>query len=338
MSPEPPADDEVIRGLEEALRSEGAPAGVVGIERVPYPYATSYPLEEVTAHLSDGRTLSLVLKDLTWDRLLGEARRSKPRFLYEPRRCIETYRRILAGTGLGAAYHGAFTDEDSGRYWLLIEKVPGVELWQIGELAVWESVARWLARFHQRFLAEREGVAQRNPYLLRHDPDFLRMWPGRALDAVVQEQIGSDRLRGIAAIVDGYGPVVDTLAGGPQVFIHGELYPSNVLVAHDDAGEARAVWPIDWEMAAVGPPLLDLAALTAGWKGEEQARLVDAYLEEIGPAAVTASGDDPSTVLDCCRLHYAFQWLGWSSDWVPPAEHARDWVAEALALGERLGL
>jgi hypothetical protein len=31
------------------------------------------------------------------------------------------------------------------------------------------------------------------------------------------------------------------------------------------------------------------------------------------------------------------QWLGWSSQWSPPAQHAHDWLSEALALAERLG-
>jgi hypothetical protein len=32
------------------------------------------------------------------------------------------------------------------------------------------------------------------------------------------------------------------------------------------------------------------------------------------------------------------QWLGWAAEWSPPPEHAHDWLAEALTLGERLGL
>jgi hypothetical protein len=38
------------------------------------------------------------------------------------------------------------------------------------------------------------------------------------------------------------------------------------------------------------------------------------------------------------RLHLAVQWLGWSPDWTPPAEHAHDWYAEAVATAETLAL
>ena len=316
MSAGAPTDDEIAGCLEGT--------GVVRIDRRPYAYATSYPLEEITVLCDDGCTLHLILKDLTWERLLGDARRTKPRLLYEPRRCIETYRRVLAGSGVGAGCHGAFTDDRSGRHWVLIDKVAGVELWQIGDFGVWESVARWLARFHRHFGAEGEQVLRRNPHLLTYGPDYLRIWPTRALDAVGDE---------LAGIVAGYDRVVERLAAVPPSFVHGELYPSNVLV--DVSGEGVAVWPIDWEMAGIGPPLLALAALTAGWEGAEQAKLVDAYLDELGPAAAPDGADE---LLDCCRLHYAMQWLGSSADWSPPPEHARDWVSEAVRLGARLGL
>ena len=42
--------------------------------------------------------------------------------------------------------------------------------------------------------------------------------------------------------------------------------------------------------------------------------------------------------LDCARLHIAIQWLGWSPEWTPPPEHARDWRAELPRLAERVGL
>lgn len=336
MNPGPPADEEVVRCIERSPGPGHDQIRVVGIERAPYSYATSYPLEEVTAQLEDGRTLHLILKDLSRDRLLGAARRTKPHFLYEPRRCIETYRRILPGSGVGAKCYGASSDARTGRYWLLMEKVPGVELWQIGDFGTWASVARWLARFHRRFADEGERVVGRNPHLLRYDRDFLGVWPTRALDVAARQGAGDDTIRSLEGLVAGYGQVVDRLTAAPQTFIHGELYPSNVLVGN--TGDDDAVWPIDWEMAGVGIPLLDLAALTAGWAGEEQAQLVEAYVDELAPADRSWQADEFSALLDCCRLHYALQWLGWSPDWAPPPEHARDWVSEALELWERLDL
>lgn len=333
----PATDEEVVRCLADGLRRRGEKAAVAALDRSPYAYATSFPLEEVVVRLDDGRTLHLILKDLGWDGLLGDARHTKPAFLYDPLRCLCTYETLLPGTGVGVACWGTLVDERSGRRLLLLERVPGVELWQVGDLGVWASVARWLARFHQAFAAEGPAVGGRNPHLLRYDRHLLGVWPGRALDVATARGTAREEVRRLAEIARRYDAVVARLTSGPQQLVHGELYPSNVLVA--GAGDAVDVWPVDWEMAGVGSPLLDLAALTSGWESDVQAGLVDAYLDELGQADGSSSDrDEVDELLDCCRLHYALQWLGWSPHWSPPREHARDWVADALALGERLGL
>ena len=298
------SDDDIVAVL---------PAPVVQLAREPYEYATSFVLERVQAELGDGRTLDLILKDLTWEQLLPDAGRSKPAFLYEPRREIETYRRMLPLLDVGPDFYGAGND------WLLIEKVEGIELWQTGDLAVWEDVARWTADFHVR--AAMIDTGECSPYLLRYGAEFLGMWAARASVAVDSPHL--------AQIADGYGVVVDALASLPASFIHGELYPSNVLIGDRPK-------PVDWEMAAVGPPLLDVVALTTGWADPERDRLVRAYVEAADGAAWIT--DDLDRVLDCCRLHYAMQWLGWSSTWSPPREHARDWLQVAFDAADRLGL
>lgn len=337
MTVGPPSDAELRRALEDGLRRRREPGVVAALARAPYAYATSFPLEEVDARLADGRRLRLLLKDLTWERLLDDARRTKPRFLYEPRRCIAAYEDVLSGTGLGVECYGSLADERAGRYWLLLEKVLGLELWQIGDLATWAAVARWLARFHLRFAGRTEELGGRSPHLLRYGPDLLRVWPRRALDGLAAKGgTGTEQHDRLAAMASGYDRVVERLTAIPASFVHGELYASNVLVAGE--GPDLAVWPVDWEMAGLGPPLLDLAALTSGWEPADQARLVGAYVNELGPAPWRWDDHELGVLLDCCRLHYALQWLGWSTEWSAPAEHARDWVAEALECGERLGL
>ncbi len=334
MTAEAPADDDVRRALEEGLRCRGQPAKVTRIDRAPYPYATSFPLEQVTARTEDGRVLHLILKDLTWERLLGDALHTKPRFLYEPRRSIETYRRTLAGSELGAVCYAAHADDDHGRYWLLIEKAPGIELWQIGAFGTWEAVSRWLARFHLRFAAPPDGLTEANPYLLRYGAELFRTWPPRAVAAAA----GTPRRALLEHVASRYGDVVETLCAVSPIFVHGEFYPSNVLVDERGGQGQVTVWPVDWEMAGVGPAYLDLAALTAGWDRDEQARLVAAYLDELGPARWRRDGEELARVLECCRLHLALQWLGWSDGWTPPPEHARDWAAEVRDAAERLAL
>jgi Phosphotransferase enzyme family len=271
----------------------GAP--VARLERRPYPYETSHPLEELDVVLGDGSALRLIRKDL------AQPASSKPAFLHNPAREIETYQLILEPAGLGTAkFYGA----DGPAFF--VEKVDGSELWQVGDLEAWQRVAAWLARMHAA-LAEQAH----QPHLLRYDGDFYRLWLARAKE--ISGELGP--------VAEVYDAAIERLLTLPRTVVHGEFYPSNVLVA-----DGR-ICPVDWEMAAAGPGLHDLAALVAGaWSERKRAAIVRAY------------GDVDEESLDCCRLHLAVRWLGWSAGWRPPAEHARDWRREALELAERLGV
>lgn len=287
-----PRDAEIRAALAAAV-------GPVGrIERRAHPYATSFSLEELHVELEDGASLDLLLKDLRRESLSPGVRHAKPEFLHDPGREIETYRRILASAGLGTA-----TLYAADGSWLVMENVRGVQLWQVGELETWRAVARALADMHRRLA---DGADE--PQLLRYDADWYRMWLDRARAAT----------GGLEPVVDAYEHAVALLLELPRTVIHGELYASNVLVAGD------RVCVVDWETAACGPGVVDLAALATGWDDAERAAIVGAY------------GDVSTRTLDCARLHLAVRWLGWSRDWRPPPEHRRDWLAEALALAERL--
>jgi hypothetical protein len=308
---------------------------VLELARQPYRYATSAPLEEVRALMDDGAEMVLILKDLSRDRLLGDARATKPTFLHQPGREVETYRRILVPAGIGARCFAAVAEPDPLRHWLLLEKVPGVELWQVGELSVWEKVARWLGGFHARFAGRIDELRDANPYLLEHSESWFRSWCERARAALAGST--DRRASTLQGALDRYDEAIAPLAALPRTFVHGELYPSNVLVVRDE--QPLRVCPVDWEMAAIGSGLIDVAALVGGWDPPEQGSLVAAYLSGLpeGDAASPPS-ETLSADLARCRLHLALQWLGWSPDWRPPPEHAHDWIGEALTLVQELGL
>jgi aminoglycoside phosphotransferase (APT) family kinase protein len=324
------SDEELIARLVEDQGHD-----VLALTRRPYRYATSAPLEEVRVSMEDGADMELILKDLSRDRLLRDARATKPAFLHQPEREIETYSRILTPAGIGARCVAAVTEADPPRHWLLLEKVPGVELWQVGELAVWEEVARWLGGLHARFAGRIDELRAANAYLLEYSLSWYRSWCERARGALARSE--DRRASTLQAALDGYDEAIAPLAAFPRTFVHGELYPSNVLVVRED--RPPRVCPIDWEMAAIGPGLIDVAALVGGWNPSERERLVAAYLsglpegDAVRPAPETLGAD-----LARCRLHLALQWLGWSPDWRPPPEHAHDWIEEASMLVEELGL
>lgn len=123
----------------------------------------------------------------------------------------------------------------------------------------------------------------------------------------------------------------------PATFLHGEIYPSNVLVESDVAaplaaeGGDAAIRPLDWEMAGVGPAALDVAALVAGrWSAAERDAIAEAYRDAL-PAARRPSRADWRRQLEGFRLLIAVQWLGWAWRWRAPQHQVNDWVEEALA-------
>jgi len=306
--------------LSTAALQAQVPGRIAAVDRARSIYSTSFPIDDLVVTLADGSRLELVHKDLAWEALLPGARRTKPRFLYDPGREIAVYRDLLDPTRHGTARcYGVVADEGSGRFSVLLEKVNGVELYQVGDLELWQRVARWLAAFHAEFAPRVAAGALDAVPLLAHDADFYRTWPARAARFVRDQRLDW--------LVDRYDEIVDRLVGLPTTLVHGEFYASNVLVS------GERVCPVDWEMAAIGPAMTDLAALTTGgaWSERDRASIAAAYGRERGHRVSGAE-------LDACRVGLALQWLGWAEAWTPPPDHAHDWLAEAVAATERLGL
>jgi hypothetical protein len=319
-----PSDRELVD-----LLSDGHSARIV--YRRPYRYATSASLEELQVEVG-GSEQTLILKELSRDRLIGGAKAAKPGFLHQPEREIETYRQILAPAGVGPRCLAAVNEADPARHWLLLEKVPGVELWQVGEFDVWEAVARWLGSFHSEFAQRLAEIRRANPHLLEYDAEWFASWRERAHGFLTSSD--DPRAPVLARSLARYEEVIAAIEALPRTLVHGEMYPSNMLVIPDQ--RPVRVCPVDWEMAGVGPGLLDLAALVGGWSAAERERLVTAYRDGLGGGATLPA--KLSSDLSCCRLHLALQWLAWAPGWRPPAEHAHDWLGEALELGRELGL
>jgi len=293
-----PSTSELQRTLECAI------GPIERMERRPCPYSSSFQIDELKVFRADGTVLDVIFKNLGSEAIVEKAR-VKPEFLYNPLREIETYRSVLNRHSLGTpdCYCAVSSDD---RHWLFLENVGSEHLWQEGDMESWRNAARWLARLHQQTI--------RMPHLLQYDQAFYARWWQRA--AAIDPRILT-----IEAV---YERAAKRLLELPATFIHGEFYASNVLV------QGERICPIDWEMAGCGPGLIDLAALTAGkWDHAERLDFVTAYC-----------GADPGReimqALDCCRLHLAIRWLGWSNEWQPPVAHATDWRREALQIAGEL--
>jgi aminoglycoside phosphotransferase (APT) family kinase protein len=324
-----PSDPELRAGLERALAGVGLELEGE-VERRPYAYRTSFPVEELRVQLRERGAATLVFKQLEWEELEPGAKLAKPRFVHDPAREPAVYRALLPGTPAGPPeFFGAV--ETGGRCWLFVEWVEGRELFQVGERELWEAAARWLARFHVALAPELDR-RRSEARLLEHDAAFYRRWMERA-----REFAGEPKA--VEWLAAHHEQVVEALLALPRTALHGEFYASNVLVAADldhtppgQKSDAR-VAAVDWELAAAGPGPTDLAALVSGWPDADRRAIAAAYAAEQG----VPEFDERD--LAFARLQVAIQWLGWAPpEWEPPPGQWHDWLGEAVALAEGLGL
>ncbi len=332
--------DELREELEKLLSTHFAgPRHIRRLRRRRSNYSSTYTIENLEIDLDHGRHLSLVFKNLSPGSLVEEAQRVRPEFLYNPHREIETYRCMLDAKTFGTPRcYGAVESVKHERYWLFLERVRGPLLWQVGRMEVWEHTARWAAALHSHYARTNGQRKTWPPALLQYNTDYCLRWVERAgnflrtrPDARTAGWI--DQFKRLAPVFE---RVVERMLSLPRTFIHGEFYPSNIILRR---GSAKRVCPVDWEAAAIGPGLIDLAALVSGkWTEEQRKVLIRAYRDALEPAGDwPPSMDELLELVDYCQLYLAIQWLGWAGDWSPPKTHAQDWLSEAVRLSKRLG-
>jgi predicted glycoside hydrolase/deacetylase ChbG (UPF0249 family) len=236
-------DDALAGAVEQALGH----LDPVRLERASSRYSTSAPIEDVVVHLADGSSRRLVLKDLSAASLLPGAKAGKPAFLSDPGREPAVYRWLLPEVPADRSAGCLHIGEGSRTTWLLLEKVAGVELYQVGELEVWCGAAAAVARLHGELWSALDHHPQVRPHLVVHDEPAMRDWMRRA--RVFDALHGGVHYADLVALDRVHARVVRELVRQPPVVLHGDLYASNVLVVRDDL---LRVCPIDWEYAGGG--------------------------------------------------------------------------------------
>ena len=158
-----PATEELRPALEAALSAvHDHEVDVIGLERRRSRVPLQLRAGGAGRHpATTGRDLALVFKDLGWETLDADgAAGEAPLPLRAAARDRASTGTCSPGPGLGtAAYHGSTVDEARGRFWLFVERVAGVELYQVGDVARWEEAARWLAATHAVLAGDPERSA-----------------------------------------------------------------------------------------------------------------------------------------------------------------------------------
>lgn len=320
-------DEEMRAALEQALgETRGEPVTVADFSRRPFAYETSFAIDALDVELEGGERLALLVKDVGPAGLSAAASAAKPAHTLDPVREISVYRDLLGPARLGTPrFHGAVVDPEAERWWLFIERVEGEVLTDVGEVPVWCEAAAWAGGL------SRAVAAKSGPFLHRDGS-----WHERWIEAAVAElESGEEPERETAALLrDARPSLVERLLALPRTFVHGELYPANVVVVRTAGAPAR-IAPVDWELAGTGPYALDLAALTGGWGGEEREAMCRAFHGAL-PADERPGLGRLSEDVDLCRLALALQWIGWAPGWVPPPAQRHDWRGEAARLLEAI--
>ena len=187
-------------------------------------------------------------------------------------------------------------DQSEGRRLLVLEFVDGERL-RSREVEGYVAAARWLGQM-QAYFARHPQRWLGCDVLLRHDADFFWAKAEGAVRAV--SRVASGLVGRLVEVVGAYGRLVDVMTSQPRVLVHGSYRPQNILVG----AAGQRICPVDWELAAVGAPLYDLAFLSNEFQPPARDRLWGAYLEAVGESYRPARGRaEMHYAIDCFRLH-----------------------------------
>jgi aminoglycoside phosphotransferase (APT) family kinase protein len=305
----------VMRGL-VTMEQRGV-ARVLGVvHREPNVYRSTFPSEIATCRFDDGVERRLFIKAYVPDIHDGFGYwRGGP---YEARVYDDALARLGAGT---PQLFGSWSDPATGQTFLALEYVAGLRLDRSPPERLVDA-ARWLGAFHRAGLP----IAVTHPSMRRYDETFFRGWSARARASL---RVLRPAARWVDRLVERFDDeLVPRLLISAPAFIHGELYPENVIVA------GGRICVVDWQSAAIGPGVIDVASLTEGhWPPLQAQEAVEAYVR----ARASEDDADIDAALEAARLYWAMRWLGGEPEGATVEGHLR-YVGVLEAAAHRFGL
>ena len=295
-------DEDALRQCLERTAPDvfGETSAIAAIERTRFHSCTSYDAYVVTVRLVSGAEVRLFHKDFS------NSLRPKDGAKQRREREVLVYRNLLLGADLGTArYYGSVMDETDGRVWLLLEYVAGTPVGYTELGPGWAPAAEGLGRLHGYFGPHVDQLRACD-YLIHHNVDFLWATVEQAVRSLAQ--IAPAMLGRLERLVARYDPVVAVMAAQPTTLLHGSSRGSNILI--QVVSDPSRVCILDWEQAALGPPLFDLAHLVDGIEPPLLDRLLDAYRRGAAAYGMSLPADDEvKHTVACFRLHMVLNLL-----------------------------
>jgi hypothetical protein len=308
--------DPVERFLAEA---RGAPITVAAMREERCPFATLNEATVLFVELTTGEQVSLFVKAM---RRHGHPDKTRPD------REAQVYVRLLQVGDLPVPrFLGTTYDPATQRGELFLEFLPDWDLRYHG-LDLWGVAVRDLARLHHWFSEQSMALAACGA-LQRLDASYFRAWASRAVGAVTARSSALGQL--LEEALADYEPVATLLGQQPPTLVHNDLSPKNVIV--DRSRSPVRTCFVDWEVAGIGCPLLDLVHLTYGLGADDEHRLWTTYLEALGArSSVPGTVDEQRRLLRACGAHKTLHRLSHVVGWDTSHLTIERWVDEVRTL------
>ncbi len=295
---------------------------IVRIDTRGHHYSSSFPSYIVSVQGTENLEHTIFLKDF------GVYSRAVEKLEERRNREMHVYRDVLGDGGLGnPKYYGSLWDESQERYWLFMEFIDGTPINELGYELVLDAV-RWLGRLHN-YSVQNAQFLEDCTFLERHDHHFFQ----RTADAahLTMSKFSPELAERVAPITSGYTPLVQAMTSQPPVFLHGSYRRAHILL--DRRAQPPRLCPVDWESAALGAGLYDLAYLVDGFIPPQLDEIIDIYRAEAGKYGISIPPmDEVVYVMNCYRLHRNMKWLSWALNPKFPKEEVPDLVTRAERL------
>jgi len=296
---------EVDAWLEDVIRERFAGRSAVrSIRRSRLPHIGSYDCHRVTVEFVDGAVKELFLKDFACSRQTKD-------FVEQRRlRELRVYRELLDAAALGTpAFYGAQWDENRGRFQMLLELLDGEVVADLDERNGLPAV-EWLAVCQAHFL-ENPDELEHADFLIEHDTSYFC---SKAEDARCDvSELAPESAARLEEVLTVYESTIGRMSALPRCLVHGGYIPWHIFV--DRRANPFRVAAVDWELAARGSLLYDLAIFVDDASPVLQRSLVQAYRSAATRRDVPLPNDATMNAgIECFRLHRIIDWLSRSAE------------------------
>ena len=284
-------------GLESALEAEGLQTGKLTIvDRRSNVNASTFPSVIVTCLTENGSRMRLLFK---FSNDLIESHGHRGGVEYEK----QIYRWLLSKLGLSSArFLGEYQLKGESGTCLILEFLDNsLRVSKTGNRESMIDAARWIGEF-QAMGSARLGAPELT-FIKSYDAEYYAGWARRTSAYAKQAGIND---RWIDTVCNRFNEVVEALIEAPTTIIHGEYYSQNILY------HRNAVYPVDWESAAIAVGEIDLATLTEGWPANDIEEMATEYWRARWPDGASY---DFREILCAARLYLYFRWLGDRPEW-----------------------